>query len=115
MFRFLHTADWQIGMMASGLGLAAEKVRAARIESLKNLMAIADDRKVDAILMAGDQFEGQPRPVPPWLSKWPRSSTTRLACHLPYSRQPRSGQPRQRLSPERLEATSTTREHIAQN
>lgn len=57
MFRFTHTSDWQMGMMAVGLGLAAEKVRAARIAALKNILALANDRKVDAILVAGDQFE----------------------------------------------------------
>jgi hypothetical protein len=57
MFTFAHTSDWQMGMMARGLGLAAEKVRAARIASLKNLLDLANTRALDAILIAGDLFE----------------------------------------------------------
>ena len=57
MFRFLHTSDWQMGMMAPGLGDAGEKVRAARIESLRNVLAAAENHQVQAILVAGDIFE----------------------------------------------------------
>jgi DNA repair exonuclease SbcCD nuclease subunit len=57
MFRFVHTSDWQLGMMATGLGAAAEKVRAARLDAVKNVLCLANDRRVDAILLAGDLFE----------------------------------------------------------
>ena len=57
MFRFVHTADWQIGMMACGLGTAAEKVRTARLESISRILEVAQDRKANAILVAGDLFE----------------------------------------------------------
>ncbi|MCX5662093.1 MAG: metallophosphoesterase [Planctomycetota bacterium] len=57
MLRLLHTADWQMGMMATGLGPAAARVRAARLDSLRNLLALAADREAQAILVAGDLFE----------------------------------------------------------
>lgn len=57
MLRLLHTADWQMGMMAKGLGPAAAKVRAARLESLGNVLAAADSHGAHAILVAGDLFE----------------------------------------------------------
>jgi DNA repair exonuclease SbcCD nuclease subunit len=56
-FRFLHTADWQIGMKAAHAGRAAEKVRAARLEAAARVIAIADERDVDAVILAGDTFE----------------------------------------------------------
>lgn len=56
-FRFVHTADWQIGMMARGFGAAAEPMRRARIDAIRNVMAVAEDHKADAVLVAGDLFE----------------------------------------------------------
>ncbi|HPP02683.1 MAG: DNA repair exonuclease [Candidatus Omnitrophica bacterium] len=55
--KFLHTADWQMGMKASHTGDAGEKVRTARMESLNTLAAIAREHRVDFILVAGDVFE----------------------------------------------------------
>lgn len=57
MLRLLHTADWQMGMMAQGLGPAAARVRAARLESLRNVLDAAADRAAHAVLVAGDLFE----------------------------------------------------------
>lgn len=55
--KFLHTADWQIGMEASRCGAAAERVRAARLESARLLAGIAGRERVDFTLLAGDTFE----------------------------------------------------------
>jgi len=55
--RFLHTADWQMGMKATHTGEASEKVRAARLETLATLAAIAREQRVDFVLVAGDVFE----------------------------------------------------------
>ncbi len=58
MYRFLHTADWQIGMRAAGLDpAAASRVRAARVSALRNVTAAAAAHGADAILVAGDLFE----------------------------------------------------------
>lgn len=55
--KLLHTADWQIGMEASRCGAAAERVRAARIESARLLVQLAAREKVDFTVLAGDTFE----------------------------------------------------------
>ena len=55
--KFLHTSDWQIGMKAIHAGDAAEKVREERIETIRKVMDVARENKVDFILVAGDVFE----------------------------------------------------------
>ena len=57
MVRFLHTADWQLGMRAKMLGEAGELVRSTRIKTVVNLMKEAKKRGVDFIIVAGDVFE----------------------------------------------------------
>lgn len=57
MIRFIHTADWQMGMKASGLGSASQAVRDARLESIENLVRIANDREAELMLITGDVFE----------------------------------------------------------
>lgn len=51
--RFLHTADWQIGMKAASAGAAGRRVREARLESAARVAAIP----ADFLLVAGDTFE----------------------------------------------------------
>ena len=55
--RFLHTADWQIGMKAAHVGAAGDKVRAARIEAIRRIQALAREKLPDFVLIAGDTFE----------------------------------------------------------
>jgi DNA repair exonuclease SbcCD nuclease subunit len=55
--RFIHTADWQIGMRAVHAGVAAAAVRSARIETAKNICRMAEAEAVDFLLLAGDTFE----------------------------------------------------------
>ena len=55
--KFLHTADWQIGMRATQFGEKGERVRAARLESARRIIAAATAEKVDFLLLAGDVFE----------------------------------------------------------
>jgi len=55
--RFLHTADWQIGMKAAHAGAAGELVRRARLDSAKRVVAAARERGAEFILAAGDTFE----------------------------------------------------------
>lgn len=57
MVRFIHTADWQIGMRAYRVAQAAEAVREARLEAARQLVEVARQRAVDFILVAGDIFE----------------------------------------------------------
>jgi DNA repair exonuclease SbcCD nuclease subunit len=55
--RFLQTADWQIGMVASHTGAAAERVRAARFRAGEVAAGLAVEERVDFALVAGDTFE----------------------------------------------------------
>jgi len=57
MVRFVHTADWQLGMRASRLGKAGAKVREARFDTASAIVELAKKREVDFILIAGDLFE----------------------------------------------------------
>src|SRR5688572_1746892 len=58
--RFLHTADWHVGKK---LGRIDRRAEAESV--LDELVAIADDQDVDAVLVAGDLFD---RAGPPFES-----------------------------------------------
>jgi DNA repair exonuclease SbcCD nuclease subunit len=55
--KFLHTADWQIGMKAVHAGKAGEKVREARFAAARRVVGIAREENVDFVVVAGDTFE----------------------------------------------------------
>lgn len=55
--KFIHTADWQIGMKAMHVGVAAEQVRDERLEAAKRVISVAEDTEAEFILVAGDTFE----------------------------------------------------------
>lgn len=55
--RFLHTADWQIGMRAQQVGEAGERVRHERLVAAARVVAAAVDNGAEFILLAGDTFE----------------------------------------------------------
>lgn len=55
--RFIHTADWHIGMGASHVPTVADAVRAARLETARNIINLARERQCDFILIAGDLFD----------------------------------------------------------
>ncbi len=57
MVKFLHTADWHLGIKYTRLGPNAEKARKIRIETVKKLMDSAKENKVDFIIIAGDLFD----------------------------------------------------------
>ena len=54
--KFIHTADWQIGMKAAHVG-AWGKGPEARLEAARKVIEAAEDRGADFILLAGDTFE----------------------------------------------------------
>jgi len=63
MPRFLHTADWQIGRSyprfpPDDAALLAE----ARIAAVERIAGLACERRVDAVLVAGDVFDAQTVP-----------------------------------------------------
>jgi predicted phosphodiesterase len=55
--RFLHTADWQIGMKASHVGEAGTRVRDERVAAARRVVEAARDAGAEFILVAGDTFE----------------------------------------------------------
>ena len=55
--RFLHTADWQIGMRAQQVGEAGQRVRQERLAAAARVVAAARDNGAEFILLAGDTFE----------------------------------------------------------
>lgn len=60
MISILHTADWQIGRVFSQFEPDdAAALFEARFAAVERLAAIATDRGVDAVLVAGDVFDSQ--------------------------------------------------------
>jgi DNA repair exonuclease SbcCD nuclease subunit len=55
--RFVHTADWQIGMRAAQAGARAEEVRQARLAAATRVVDLANERRADFLVLAGDTFE----------------------------------------------------------
>lgn len=55
--RFLHTADWQIGLSLAQLGEKAGEARTRRVDTARRIARLAHSEKVDFALIAGDTFE----------------------------------------------------------
>jgi DNA repair exonuclease SbcCD nuclease subunit len=55
--KFLHTADWQMGMKALQAGDKAKEVRAKRFDTAARVVELAKRENVDFVLVAGDLFE----------------------------------------------------------
>ncbi|ARP89106.1 DNA repair exonuclease [Bordetella genomosp. 9] len=60
MVRLLHTSDWQIGKLFGQFEADDAAVLAdARFQVVERLAGIATERRVDAVLVAGDVFDAQ--------------------------------------------------------
>ncbi len=58
MVSFLHTADWQLGGTFQGVDPdKTEKLRKARLQTVRNLLELAKKEEVDFVVSAGDNFE----------------------------------------------------------
>lgn len=57
MFRFIHSADWQLGARFAQFGARGIRLREARLVTLRRSLALARERAVDAFIIAGDLFE----------------------------------------------------------
>jgi DNA repair exonuclease SbcCD nuclease subunit len=55
--KFLHTADWQMGMKALQAGEKAKEVRSKRYETAGRIVELAKREAVDFVVLAGDLFE----------------------------------------------------------
>ncbi len=58
-FRFIHTADWQLGKPFANIpGDAGAELRTQRLRTVQRIAELARDRVVEAVLVAGDAFDG---------------------------------------------------------
>jgi DNA repair exonuclease SbcCD nuclease subunit len=57
MVRFLHTADWQMGMRAVHTGNKSKEIRLKRYVTAQKIVNIAQQKKVDFVIIVGDLFE----------------------------------------------------------
>jgi len=55
--KFIHTADWQLGMKAAHVGEAAARVRDERLAAARRVIKAAHDQGAEFVLIAGDTFE----------------------------------------------------------
>jgi len=55
--KFLHTADWQLGIKVAHVGGDGVRIREERLASLNRVAEAAQSHSVDFILIAGDTFE----------------------------------------------------------
>ena len=57
-FKFIHTADWQLGKQFAAIGGdAGAALRDQRMETVRKIGELATQREADAILVAGDVFD----------------------------------------------------------
>jgi hypothetical protein len=57
--KFLHTADWQMGMKASPAGEKAREVRRKRFETAARIAELAKRENVDFVLLVGLQLSAR--------------------------------------------------------
>ncbi|GAB4310737.1 MAG: DNA repair exonuclease [Methanobacteriaceae archaeon] len=57
MVKFLHTADWHLGIKYKKLGDKAQEAREIRLKTVKKLLSKSREHSVDFILIAGDLFD----------------------------------------------------------
>lgn len=57
MFRFVHSADWQLGARFSQFASRGTVLREARLQTLRRSLDVAKQNAVDAYFIAGDLFE----------------------------------------------------------
>ena len=90
--KVLHTADWHLGLRFPAVAPEQEKrLTRARLEVVGRILDLAESRRVDAVLCAGDLFD-EPRPDEEWwqglLSEFRRRSWTRPVILLPGNHDP---------------------------
>jgi len=55
--KFLHTADWQIGMRAAHVGAAGTRVREERLSAARRVIDAAHSAGAEFVVVCGDTFE----------------------------------------------------------
>ena len=56
--KFLHTADWQLGMNYRRLADKGSELRKARLQTVRRMFERATEETIDFVVVAGDLFEG---------------------------------------------------------
>ena len=90
--KLLHTADWHLGLRFPAIAPEQEvRLTRARLEVVSRILDLADNRRVDAVLCAGDLFN-EPRPEEEWwkglLAEFTRRPWTRPVILLPGNHDP---------------------------
>lgn len=62
MTRFLHTADWHMGLRSILGDSDPEKIREIRYETAKSVVSTAHQKEVDFVLVVGDLFDHRDLP-----------------------------------------------------
>ncbi len=76
---FLHTADWHLGHTYWRIGPRAAQSATWRLDAVRRIWALADEKKVDFIVVAGDVFDSDTPSA-----TWRRHATELLAdCPAP--------------------------------
>ena len=57
MVKFLHTADWHLGLKYKQLGDKAQQARDIRLKTAQKILTTARDNSVDFVLIAGDLLD----------------------------------------------------------
>ena len=55
--KFIHTADWQIGMLAAHVGIVGQRVRDERLAAARRVVEAVKEHEADFLVVAGDTFE----------------------------------------------------------
>ena len=102
--KLLHTADWHLGRRFPGFEREQElRLTRARLEVVGRILDLAESRRVDAVLCAGDLFDG-PAPEEQWWgglqSEFKRRNWRRPVVLLPGNHDPLT--PRSVYSPDHV-------------
>lgn len=79
--KVLHTADWHLGLRFLGFGDHERRLTHKRLETVQNILGVAERFAVDAILVAGDVFD-----VPDPAEIWWRPLVDLLVARVPPGR-----------------------------
>ncbi len=55
--KFIHTGNWHLGMPFTHVQDKADSLRQARVDAVKQVIALAEKERVDFVLAAGDLFD----------------------------------------------------------
>ena len=104
--KFLHTADWQIGMKCLVAGDRAADAREERIRTIDRIVEVANRHAVEFVVIAGDLFDSA-TPKPTDIGSRRRSAATIRDAGVRVARQSRPGRKPRSLRVPRLACVAT--------